>query len=49
MLKLNTETIYQAVQQAFIQLYQQDNLEKVKFQVGKLMHQLMQVNLQLKL
>ena len=45
MLKLNTETIYQAVQKRYTQLFQLD-LEKVKFQVGKLMHQLMQVNLQ---
>ena len=49
MLKLNTETIYQAMQQAYIQQYQQDNLEKVKFLVGKLLLLHMLVNLLLKL
>ena len=45
MLKLNIETIYQAVQQALQLQFQQDNLEKEKSQVGKLMRQLMQENL----
>ena len=39
MLKLNTETIYQAIQQSLLA-----NLEKEKYLVGKLSRQLMQVN-----
>ena len=50
MLKLNTETIYQSVQQALhTTISQPDSQEKEKFRAGKLLLLLTPGNLQLKL
>jgi len=47
-LRLNKKQFIKQFNKHFIQQFLQDNREKVKFQVGKLSHLLMQVNLQLK-